>query len=103
MKEKLSSMLAVAAGAAVTTLGTLKCCLLPAALSTLGLAGTTATLVARWLSPALVVLTVILLARSYYALYIQRRGNRASEVTTWASTALVLMFWTLRLLNVLHA
>jgi hypothetical protein len=45
------------------------------------------------------LLSVALLARSFYGLYVQRRGTRAAEVVTWASSALVIMFWMLRLFN----
>jgi hypothetical protein len=99
MKEKLLNLTAVLAGAAVTGLGTLKCCMLPALFSLLGLAGTSAALLARWLSPALMLLSVTLLARSFYSLYVQRRGTRAAELVTWASSALVVMFWIYRLYN----
>jgi hypothetical protein len=93
---------AVVAGAAVTWLGTFKCCALPAFFSLLGLAGTTATLVARWLAPALALLSAALLARSFYSLYGQRRGTRVSRVTTWVSAVLVVLFWSLRLSGVFH-
>src|SRR5436305_3724617 len=97
MITKVTNPAAVVAGAAVTWLGTFKCCALPALFSLMGLAGTTATLVARWLSPALALLSAALLARSFYSLYGQRRGSRSSRVTTWVSAALVVVFWSLRL------
>jgi hypothetical protein len=99
MKENRRDFAAVLAGAAVTGLGTLKCCMLPGLFSLLGLAGTSAALFARWLSPALMVLSVTLLARSFYSLYVQRRGTRTAKVVTWASSALVVIFWTYRLFN----
>lgn len=98
----VTSPVAVVAGAVVTWLGTLKCCALPALLSVMGLAGTTATLVARWLTPGLALFSAALLARSFYTLYGQRRGTRASLVTTWVSALLVLLFWSLRLAGVFH-
>jgi hypothetical protein len=64
----------------------------------LGLAGTaTATLVAGWLLPAMIVLSVLLLGRSFYILYVQRRGNLASVVITWLAAAFVVGYWTWRL------
>jgi hypothetical protein len=46
----------------------------------------------------LIVLSVGLLARSFYILYVRRRGTRASAVITWLSAAFVIGFWTWRLL-----
>jgi hypothetical protein len=64
----------------------------------LGLAGTaTATLVAGWLLPAMIVLSILLLGRSFYILYVQRRGNTASVVITWLAAAFVVGYWTWRL------
>jgi hypothetical protein len=71
--------------------------MLPGMFSLLGLAGTSAALLTRWLSPALMVLSVTLLARSFYSLYGQRRGTRTAEAITWASSALVVLFWMYRL------
>jgi len=50
-----------------------------------------------WLAPVLIVLSVLLLARSFYILYVTRRGTRASTVITWLSAAFVVGFWTWRL------
>jgi hypothetical protein len=41
----------------------------------------------------------VLLARSFYALYVQRRGTRASKIITWAAAICVATFWTLRLVR----
>jgi hypothetical protein len=58
------------------------------------LAGTTTALVAaRWLSPILIALSVLLLGRSFYALYVQQQGTRTSKVITWLSAATVVGFW----------
>ena len=100
MKANVTNPAAVVAGAAVTWLGTFKCCALPALFSLLGLAGTTATLCARWLAPGLALFSAALLARSFYSLYRQRCGSRASRVTTWISAALVVLLWSLRLAGV---
>ena len=52
----------------------------------------------HWLAPVLVGLSVLLLLRSFYILYVQRRGSRVSEVITWLSAILVIGYWTWRLL-----
>lgn len=100
MNTRVTNPTAVAAGAAVTWLGTFKCCALPAFLSLLGLGGTAGALVARWLSPGLALVSAALLARSFYSLYRQRRGSRATRVTTWVSAGLVVLLWSLRLTGV---
>jgi hypothetical protein len=50
-----------------------------------------------WLAPVLIVLSLLLLARSFYILYVQRKGTRASAVITWLSALFVIAFWTWRL------
>ena len=59
--------------------------MLPGLFSLLGLAGTSAALFTRWLSPALMVLSVASLARSFYGLYVQQRGTRTAELITWGT------------------
>jgi hypothetical protein len=39
-------------------------------------------------------LSVVLLARSFYVLYIQKRGGRAVKVVTWLSATFVVVFWS---------
>ena len=69
------------------------------ALSLLGLAGSaTAAFVAGWIAPALIVFSVALLGRSFYILYVQKRGQGAAKVLTWLSALFVAGFWTWRLL-----
>ena len=63
-------------------------------LSLLGLAGSTAASVAGWLSPALIALTVLLLGRAFYVLYVKGRGNRVSAAITWLSLVFVVGYWT---------
>ena len=64
-------------------------------ISLLGLAGTaTATLVAGWLLPVLIGLSILLLGRSFYILYVKRRGTLASAIITWLSAAFVVGYWT---------
>ncbi len=47
-----------------------------------------------WLSPILITVSVLLLGRAHYMLYILKRGNRASMAITWLSTLFVIGFWT---------
>jgi hypothetical protein len=66
-------------------------------LSLLGLAGSAAATVAGWLAPVLIGLSVALLGRAFYVLYVRKRGSRASTVITWLSAAFVIGYWTWRL------
>ena len=72
-------------------------------LALLGLAGSTASLVldrvSPVLAPVLIALSLVLLGRAFYILYVRRRGNRLSAVLTWLSAVFVLGFWTWRLLS----
>ena len=45
----------------------------------------------------LIVLSALLLARSFYILYVQKRGTRATAVITWLVAAFVVGYWTWRL------
>ena len=64
----------------------------------LGLVGTaTAHVIAGWVLPVLIVLSVLLFARSFYILYIQKRGTRTTEVITWLSALFVVGYWSWRL------
>jgi hypothetical protein len=54
--------------------------------------------VTNWLSPVLIGLSVLLLLRSFYILYVQRRGTRASTIITWISAIFVVGFWTCHLM-----
>jgi hypothetical protein len=67
-------------------------------LSLLGLAGSAAASVAGWLAPVLIVLSAALLGRAFYIIYVRKRGNRATVVITWLSAAVVIGYWTWRLL-----
>jgi hypothetical protein len=51
-----------------------------------------------WLAPVLIGLSVLLLLRSFYILYVQQRGTWASTVITWLSGVFVIGFWTWQLL-----
>ena len=97
MKAHLSGGHAVA----TAWVGTLKlCCVLPALLSVVGVAGTVTALLMQWLAPALALVSGAALAYSFHTLYVQRRGSRLSLVTTWVSAIFVVGFWTYRLLTV---
>jgi hypothetical protein len=52
-----------------------------------------------WLSPVLIALSIGLLGRSFYALYVQKRGTRVARVLTWLSAGFVVCFWTWQLLR----
>ena len=60
-------------------------------LALLGLAGTaTASLITGWLMPVLIVVSLGLLARSFYILYVSTRGTRVTAIVTWLSAAFVI-------------
>jgi hypothetical protein len=50
--------------------------------------------------PAMIVLSALLLGRSFYILYVQRRGTRASTIITWLSATFVVGYWTWRFVAV---
>jgi predicted permease len=52
--------------------------------------------VADWVLPALIVLSLLLLGRSFYVLYVLKRGNRVSVVITWMAALFVVGYWTWR-------
>lgn len=66
-------------------------------LSLLGVAGSAAATVAGWLAPILIGLSIALLARAFFVLYVRKRGTRASTVITWLSAAFIFGYWTWRL------
>jgi hypothetical protein len=66
-------------------------------LSLLGLAGGAAAGVAGWLSPVMIVLSLLLLGRAFYVLYVQRRGNRTSAAITWLSAVFIAAYWSWQL------
>jgi hypothetical protein len=68
-------------------------------LSVLGLAGSAAASVADWLAPLMIGLSVLLLGRAFFILYVRRRGTRASTVITWLSAIFVVGYWTWRALE----
>ena len=52
-----------------------------------------------WLMPVMIVLSILLLGRSFYILYVQRKGTRLTAVVTWLSAAFVVGYWTWRLVE----
>jgi len=53
-------------------------------------------MIAGWISPVLIAASVLLLGRSFYILYVQKRGTRPIKILTWLSTLFVIGFWTWR-------
>jgi hypothetical protein len=45
------------------------------------------------LTPVLVGVTVLILGRAHYILYVRKQGNRFSKITTWVTTLFVVGFW----------
>ncbi|HEV3082697.1 MAG TPA: hypothetical protein VGY66_23135 [Gemmataceae bacterium] len=67
-------------------------------MSLLGVAGSaTAAGVTGWLSPVLIGLSAVLLGRSFWMLYVQKRGSRTAKIVTWSSLAFIVCFWTWQL------
>ncbi len=46
----------------------------------------------------MIAVSLLLLGRAFYVLYVHRRGTRVSKVITWLSALLVAGFWTWRLI-----
>ncbi len=73
------------------------CCIIPASFSILGLAGImVARTVTQVLAPYLLVLSVLLLGRAHYLLYVKREGRPISHVITWVSTVIAVTLWSVR-------
>jgi hypothetical protein len=49
--------------------------------------------VAGWLAPVLFGLSVALLGRSFWLLYVHKRGTLAVKVLTWLSATFIVCFW----------
>ena len=47
---------------------------------------------------AMIALSVLLLGRSFYLLYVKGRGNRASAIITWLTAAFIAGYWTWRII-----
>jgi len=67
--------------------------------SLLALAGGATAGVAGWLAPVLIVLSVLLLGRSFWTLYVRRRGTRLGAAITWLSALFVAGYWTWRIVR----
>jgi hypothetical protein len=94
MKSKHSGLGAVLSGFCAFKC----CCILPSLISLLGLTSSGAALfAARWLSPALVVLSVAMLGHSFYSMYVLKCGSRSSRCLTWASATVLILLWSARL------
>jgi hypothetical protein len=66
--------------------------------SLLGLAGTAAaTFFEGWMSYLLIGLSVLLLGRSFWILYVRKNATRATVVVTWISTVMIVGFWSWQL------
>jgi hypothetical protein len=50
------------------------------------------------MSPVLIGLSVLLLGRSFYILYVQKNATRATRVITWISATFMVGFWSWHLL-----
>jgi len=46
------------------------------------------------LAPLLVGVSLLLLARAHYVLYVRKRGGRGTAIVTWSATLLVAAFWS---------
>jgi hypothetical protein len=57
----------------------------------------TAAVVADWLAPLLIAMSVTLLGRSFWMLYVQKRGTRIAKIVTWLSATFIVCFWTWQL------
>jgi len=62
-----------------------------------GSAATAVAVPSQWLTPLLVGLSVVLLGRSFWVLYVQKRGSRFVKIMTWLSAAFVVCFWSYQL------
>jgi hypothetical protein len=45
----------------------------------------------------LIALSVVLLSRSFWVLYVQKRGSVVVKVITWLAAGFVVCFWTYQL------
>ncbi len=51
------------------------------------------------MSPVLIALSVLLLGRSFYLIYVRKRASRPVVILTWCSALFVVVFWTCRFLS----
>ena len=53
-----------------------------------------ATVVTGWLSPVLICASILLMARSFYVIYVRKIGTRPTIIITWLALAFMVGFWT---------
>ncbi len=56
-------------------------------------------MIAWWLAPIMLVVSILLLGRAHYVLYILKRGTAMTTIITWVATCLVIGFWGWKLFN----
>ena len=87
MNEKISSIFSVAFAVPW-------CCVLPAGLAVLGLAGTAAIkIILMKYVPVFFLLSALFLGRANYLVHIKKQGNRASHTVVWISTLTTVGLW----------
>jgi hypothetical protein len=65
----------------------------------LGSAGSAfATVVTGWLQPVLICVSILLMGRSFYVIYVRKISSPTTVVITWLAFAFMLGFWTWYLL-----
>ena len=57
-----------------------------------------ATVVTGWLSPVLLCASILLMARSFYVIYVKKISSRATVIITWCALVFMVGFWTWYLL-----
>jgi hypothetical protein len=64
----------------------------------LGLAGSViATSVSGWIAPVLICVSIMLIGRSFYVIYVRGISTRATVVITWSALVFMAGFWTWQL------
>jgi hypothetical protein len=53
-----------------------------------------AAVVTGWLSPLLVCASILLMARSFYVIYVKKISSRPTVVITWVAFVFMVGFWT---------
>lgn len=51
-------------------------------------------MVTGWLSPILLCVSILLMGRSFYVIYVRKISTRATVVITWCAFAFMVSFWT---------
>jgi hypothetical protein len=86
----------------VTALGTAVaipwCCLVPAALGSLGIASSLVAQVLGRAIPYLLVLSVVFFSRAHYLLWVEKHGSVTARLSTILLTALAAALWAHRLI-----